>query len=94
MLKESWFYDILRCRDAAAFPMRRDCSTERKNLKSVCRKNSPPPSVCCTRYPPGQRFGAAATPLIQNTLENKGDFEKMKLGIVENYLFSYLHNSQ
>ena len=23
-----------------------------------------------------------ATPLIQNTLENKGDFEKMKLGIV------------
>ena len=31
---------------------------------------------------PGQRIGAAATPLIQNTLENKGDFEKMKLGIV------------
>ena len=43
---------------------------------------------------PGQRFGAAATPLIQNTLENKGDFEKMKLGIVRNYLFSYFHNSQ
>ena len=31
---------------------------------------------------PGQRIGAVATPLIQNTLENKGDFEKMKLGIV------------
>ena len=27
-------------------------------------------------------IGAVATPLIQNTLENKGDFEKMKLGIV------------
>ena len=43
---------------------------------------------------PGQRFGAAATPLIQNTLENKGDFEKMKLGIVGKDTFSYLHISQ
>ena len=28
-----------------------------------------------------RKIGAVATPLIQNTLENKGDFEKMKLGI-------------
>ena len=37
-------------------------------------------------------IGAETIPYVKNTLENKGDFEKMKLGIVINQpFFIYLY---